>query len=128
MAIHTLSTLLPTIQVGVRAHTGLPISKNALIDTGSTITAISPAVRAALKPMALRPVLYHPRGQQPTWVNSYYIISEIEPHKNPGRTFALEVIEEQPVTPGVDILIGYDLLRHVVLFWDGPRSSLVMAY
>jgi hypothetical protein len=40
----------------------------------------------------------------------------------------LEVIEEQPVTPGVDILLGHDLLMKVIMVWDGPRDNLIVTY
>jgi hypothetical protein len=131
MAIHSLSTLLPTVQVRLRV---LPISggpqiiKIALVDTGSTITAISPAVKVALNPLPFGKVLYHPRGQNPMWVDTYLVDLEIEPHIQPGRTFTLEVIEEQPVTPGVDILLGYDLLSRVIMVWDGPKHRLILTY
>jgi hypothetical protein len=106
MAIHTLSTLLPTLQVELRlpliaiahGHGGHPTIRTALVDTGSSITAISPAVRGALNPSHFGKVLYHPRGQNPIWTDTYLVIVEIEPHTNPGRTFTLEVIEEQPVS------------------------------
>ena len=36
------------------------------------------------------------------------------------RWFSLEVIESQPSTPHVDILIGMDLLIQVNMIWNGP--------
>lgn len=135
MAIHTLSALLPTFQVELRvppasiAHGGgHPMTRIALVDTGSTITAISPAVKGALNPSPLGKALYHPRGQNPIWIDTYLVILEIEPHTHPSRTFALEVIEEQPVTPGVDVLLGHNLLGRVVMVWDGPRDRLILTY
>jgi hypothetical protein len=136
MAIHTLSTFLPTIQVELRvpktsiAHGrgGEPITGTALVDTGATITAVSPAVMRALNPSPFGTALYHPRGQVPAWIDTYLAILVIETATDSGRTFALEIIEEQPVTPGVDILLGHVLLMRVIMVWDGPRDRLILTY
>jgi hypothetical protein len=40
----------------------------------------------------------------------------------------LEVIEYQPSTPNVDVLIGMDLLIRIKMAWDGPRGLLVLTF
>jgi hypothetical protein len=61
-------------------------------------------------------------------VPTVLVVLEIEPHTGPGRTFTLEVLEEKPVTPGVEVLLGHDLLRKVLMIWDGPRDKLLLTY
>lgn len=136
MAIHVLSTSLPTAQIEVRVpqnhaahgYVGHPVTETALVDTGATITAISPSIRKQLQPPPFGTVLYQPRGQHAIWVPTYLVLLVIEPHTHSGRVFPLEVIEEQPATPGVQLLLGCDLLRKVVLVWDGPRDRLLLTY
>ena len=95
---------------------------------GATISAISSKIKRVLQPPVIGKVLYHPRGQPAIWVPTYLVVVEIESHSHPGRAFGLEVIEEQPMTPGVEILLGYDLLCKVILVWDGPRDRLMLTY
>ena len=136
MAIHVMSTMLPMLQVELRVSAtntvhgrgSHQVTRTALVDTGATITAISPGIKATLQPPVIGNISYHPRVQAAIWVPTYFVVLEIEPHSRHGRTFSLEVIEEQPVTPGVEILLGYDLLHKVVMVWDGPRDKLVLTY
>jgi hypothetical protein len=101
---------------------------NELIDTGSTSTAISPAVRSALLPRAIgkarvsRPVLGI------IWEDTYFIRLKFEGHSGQGRWFGLEIIESQPSTPGVDVLIGMDLLARISMMWDGPNRHVSLSY
>ena len=44
------------------------------------------------------------------WEETYFIRLKFEGHIGQGRWFGLEVIESQPSTPNVDVLIGMDLL------------------
>ncbi len=110
------------------ARGGPPGTWNALIDTGSTSTAISPAVRSALLPRAIgkarvsRPVLGI------VWEDTYFIRLKFEGHSGQGRWFGLEIIESQPSTPGVDILIGMDLLVRIRMTWDGPNRHVSLSY
>ena len=71
MAVHVLGTLPPLIQVGIsvsrsylsRGLGGPPVVRTALIDTGSSMTAIDPAIAAALRPLRLGTVeLARPGG------------------------------------------------------------------
>jgi hypothetical protein len=136
MAIHVLSTLFPTVQVSLSVGTafssqgygGTPVMTTALIDTGATITAISSQVNGALQPQQIGTVLYRRPGQIASWVPSYLVQLDFTTHLRPGPPFHLEVIEENPATPGVDVLLGQDLLEKVIMVWDGPRGRLLLTY
>lgn len=107
---------------------GPPGTWNALIDTGSTSTAISPAVRSALIPR----VIGKARVSRPVlgilWEDTYFVRLKLEGHAGPGRWFALEVIESRPSTPNVNVLIGMDLLVRIQMIWDGPIRQAVLSY
>jgi hypothetical protein len=45
-----------------------------------------------------------------------------------GQWFNLEAIEVTPASAGVDVLIGRDLLKKIVMSWDGPRSKVLVMY
>jgi len=45
-----------------------------------------------------------------------------------GRWFNLEVVEIQPSTAAVDLLIGLDLLFQIDVAWLGPRRLLLLSY
>jgi hypothetical protein len=142
MAVHTLGTMPPLIQVGIsvgQAHLsrglgGPPVLKTALIDTGAVMTAIDPKITAALRPLRRATVdIIRPggtTGRAPT----YEIRIAFEPDAQharwwlQGRWFELEAIEAPPASAGVDVLIGQDLLHHVVMSWDGPRWRLLLMY
>jgi hypothetical protein len=69
------------LDVGVRHARwgGRPCTKRALIDTGSTATAVSPAVRAALNPMKIGRARVHVPGIGVVWDNTYTpIITEAQ--------------------------------------------------
>ena len=51
-----------------------------------------------------------------------------ESHLAPGRWFDLMVVETTPATPGVDVLIGQDLLLQLTLLYNGPLGKLVLMY
>jgi hypothetical protein len=40
----------------------------------------------------------------------------------------LRVVETAPATPGVDVLIGQDLLLQLTLLYNGPIGKLVLTY
>ena len=133
--IHLASGLNgPHILVGINVGTihaawgGPPGTWNALIDTGSTSTAISPVVRSALSPR----VIGKARVSRPILGNvceeTYFIRLKFEGHPGQGRWFGLEVIESQPSTPGVDVLIGMDLLVRIKMMWDGPNRHVILSY
>ncbi len=105
---------------------GSPCSKRALIDTGATSTVISPSVRALLNPLSIGHARVHIPGGGVVWVDTYFINLKFGGHAAKGRSFALEVIEFQPSTPDVDVLIGMDVLIKIKMSWDGPRGSVTL--
>ena len=63
------------LDVGARQRGGTPCTKRALIDTGSTATAISPSVRAALKPMKIGRARVHLPGLGVVWDDTIFVAS-----------------------------------------------------
>jgi hypothetical protein len=138
MAVHVLDIgpLGSLIQVGLRVGAAFeaaglgnaPRSCPALIDTGATTTAIDPNVLQALRPQLIgRPPVMRP-GAAPRHGLSYDVRLKFEHHLTPGRWFDLEVIQATPATPGVDVLIGLDLLLKLTLISNGPLGKLVLMY
>jgi predicted aspartyl protease len=107
---------------------GMPCTKRALIDTGATATVVSPAVRAALNPMKIGSARVQVPGGRVVWNDTYFVRLKFGSHIGPGRWFVLEVVEYQPSTPNVDVLIGMDLLVRIKMTWDGPRGLLVLTF
>ncbi len=99
---------------------GPPGVWRALIDTGSTVTTISPAIVAALQPMRLgAQAVRRPFGRV-EWCDTYDV--RIRFGRARGKWFPTEALEVQPAAPGVDVLIGMDLLLSMTFTWDGPRG------
>jgi hypothetical protein len=124
----------PQILVGLdvgspqAAWGGPPGTWNAPIDTGSTSTAISPAVKTALKPRVIGKARVSRPGLGLVWEDTYFVRLKFEGHTGPGRWFNLEVIQSQPSTPSVDVLIGMDLLVRINMDWDGPSRWVALMY
>jgi predicted aspartyl protease len=137
MALRVLDVdpLGPLIQVGVRVGTAFaaaglgraPHSYSALIDTGASSTAISPQVVSDIRPQrtGTAPV---GRAGATTTADVHDIGIKFEHHLLPGSWYELAVVEVTPATPGVDVLIGRDLLEHVTLLYAGPDKKLVITF
>jgi hypothetical protein len=105
-----------------------PRSWRALIDTGAAVTAVSPSVVLMHQPPQIG-VLYASRaGGVASRCASYEIRLSLGGHLGKRRWFALEAMEIQPATPGVDILIGMDLLIKLELTWLGPARRAFLSY
>jgi hypothetical protein len=138
MPVHVLDIgrLGPVVSVGLSvgdayASAGLggaPQSYNALIDTGASDTAISTAARQALQPQRVRSVPYLRPGMPRVPRPSYDIRLKFEGHLSPFLWFDVEVIEVNPATPGIDVLIGQDLIQQLTLLSNGPLGKLVLMY
>jgi hypothetical protein len=142
MPILSLNAIPPLVQVGlsvgvsyrIRRRGGPPIGRNALIDTGASLTAITPAVAAALAPQEVRRQKYTRPDQHPLYRPIYSILLCFEPDlSDPDwvadvHWFTVKAIEAKIATPGVDVLIGQDLLGQLALSWDGPRGRLLLMY
>jgi predicted aspartyl protease len=107
---------------------GAPRSYIALIDTGASTTTISPKVVAGIQPQDVGTATLSRVGVASLTVIKYKIRLKFEGHLIPGRWFDLEVIEAAPVTPGVDVLIGQDLLKELTLLSNGPLGKLILMY
>jgi hypothetical protein len=105
-----------------------------LIDTGASRTAISPDVVLSLRPQYVGPVSYSRADQTLVSRRSYDIRLCFEPNTgDPAwtsivRWFEIVAVAAQPATPGIDVLIGQDLLTELVLVLDGPGGRTLLMY
>lgn len=126
----------PLIQVGIRVgivfeaigRGGAPHSYAALIDTGASRSTISPRVVADVQPQSAGSTNLERVGETLLTITSYKIRLKFEGHLAPGRWFDLEAAGTAPATPGVDVLIGQDLLLQLTLLYNGPLGKLVLMY
>lgn len=107
---------------------GPPRTCNALIDTGAARTAISSTIRQVLQLQQVRRLPIRRAGGHRGSVSSFDIRLKFEGHLVPFPWFDLEVVETNPATPGVDLLIGQDLLLQVTMVYNGPLAKLVVMY
>ena len=138
MAFHSydVGDLGCLLQVGLRVGAsyarvgkgGPPSSWIALVDTGATRTAISPAVARDLGPQSGDVTLIRRPTAGPSRSLTYDVELKFDGHLAIGRWFALEAVHSQPATPGVDVLIGMDLLSQLHLYLSGPGGKLVLSY
>jgi hypothetical protein len=135
---------MATIQIplalgGPMVDVSLSVSKNyapwggppgrwrALIDTGSDMTTISPAIVAALQPMRLgAQAVRRPVGGL-EWCDTYDVRLRLGRGAH-GRWIQIEALEIQPATTNVDVLIGMDVLLRIDMAWHGPRGLLILSY
>lgn len=123
----------PLIQVGISVGVafaqagrgGAPRSYVALIDTGASGTAISPTVVHEVQPWLVGAVPVGRIGANQV-AGTYDIRIKFEHHLQPGNWYDLEAVAVAPATPGVDVLIGRDLLQRVTMLYDGPNGKLVL--
>jgi hypothetical protein len=126
----------PLIQVGIRVGAtfeaagrgGAPRSYTALVDTGASSSAISPRVVADVQPQFAGKTSLSRIGVSPRRLMRYDIRLKFDGHLSPGRWFDLKVVASAPATPGVDVLIGQDLLLQLTLLYNGPLGKLVLMY
>jgi hypothetical protein len=142
MPIHNLNAIPPFVQIGLsvgltyrRQNLGFPpIPRNALIDTGASLTAITPTVVAALAPQRVGRRQYTRPGQSPISPPIYSFLLCFEPAIGDpdwvaeSHWFSVVAVEATIATPGVNVLIGQDVLASLALSWDGPRSRLLLMY
>ena len=132
----SVGPLGPIIQVGlsvgmVQARSGLggaPLSKIGLIDTGATRTAISHGIYQALQPMVAGSAAFQRPGQPQTVTSTHAVRLNFEGHIAANPWFNLDVIVANPAAPGIDVLIGMDLLAQLVLFFEGVQKTMILSY
>ena len=81
---------------------------------------ISPDTRPALNPMTIGRARVNVPSVGVVWADTYFVMLSFGGQSGYSRSFALEVIEYQPSTPNIDVLIGMDLLVRIRMKWDGP--------
>jgi predicted aspartyl protease len=138
MAFHSydVGSLGCLIQVGLKVggfyanagKGGSPGSWTGLIDTGASKTAISDAVVRSLSPQEVGRGQIDRTGANPKQVLIYEIQLKLDGYLSAGRWFTLEVVHTQPATPGIDVLIGMDLLKQFHFYLSGPDGKLVLSY
>jgi predicted aspartyl protease len=89
---------------------------NALIDTGATMTAIDPAILAAIDAQVIGGASIAQPGGMAVRVNTHDVRIRFG---GQGRHYDIEAAAVAPVTPGVGMLIGVDLLLRIRMVWDG---------
>jgi predicted aspartyl protease len=105
-----------------------PATWRALIDTGADMTVIGPAVVSALRPQKIGSVPVGHAGGATAWRDTYDVRVRFGGHVGPGRWYSIEAIEIRPAAPGVDLLIGMDLLIRVDLAWLGSRRLVLLTH
>jgi hypothetical protein len=135
MAFHVLDLAPsgPLIQVGVRVgavfaaagYGGPPRASAALLDTGASSTAISPRVVREVRPQLTGAAPLGRVGATST-VDVYDIGVKFVHHLQPGIWYELPAVEVAPANPGIDVLIGRDLLKHVTMLYDGTNGKVVL--
>jgi hypothetical protein len=126
---------LNTAQVQVMQAAGQPIPPfiriNALIDTGTDVTAVTPA---ALAPLSLTPsgAVQTITAGGKVVVNYYEVSLTI---LRAGSTFApawahgmWTITEFLHSAPGLDVLVGMDLVSEGLLIVDGPNQHFTLAW
>jgi predicted aspartyl protease len=107
---------------------GRPSSWTALVDTGATKTAISAAVIRDLSPQPIEPAMIRRPDAEAKQSLIYDVELKFDGYLSSGRWFALEVVNAQAATPGIDVLLGMDLLKQLHLYFSGPDGKLVLSY
>jgi hypothetical protein len=133
---YDVSDLGCLLQVGLRVGVsyamagkgGPPSSWTALIDTGAMITAISPAIVKDLSPRPGDSVAIRRPTSGVRRSLIYDVGLKLNGHLSTGLWFELQVVNAQPAIPGVDVLIGMDLLMQFHLYLSGPGGKLVLSY
>jgi hypothetical protein len=122
------------LDVGVGATTAYttaatrPDTWGGLIDTGAVMTAVSPAVVAALQPQRISSVPLGRVGSPGFMHDTYLVRIRFGGHNGPGRWYTVEAVEAQPVTPDVDVLIGMDLLYRLDMSWESTRRRVLLSH
>ena len=92
------------------------------------MTAISPAVVAALRPLRIGSVPLGRAGGGISLHDTYDVRVRFGGHAGRGRWYPLEAVEAQPATTGVDVLIGMDLLIRIDMSWEGTRRLVLLSH
>jgi predicted aspartyl protease len=131
VAVAWSSTVPTTCETRTYARAGKggpPSSWAALVDTGASITSLSTTVIRNLSPQPLETAIIYRPNAEAKQILIYDVELKFDGHLSPGRWFEMEVVEAQPATPGIEILLGMDLLKQLHLYLSGPDGKLVLSY
>ena len=124
-----------TLNVGVSAPIGYltpatrPRTWMALVDTGASMSVTSPAVVQATRPPQIAYESVGRAGGVSSYARTFDIRFRLGGHASlQSQWFALEVAEIDPATPGVDVIIGMDLLARLELVLYGASRFGFLAY
>lgn len=105
---------------------GTPRTFTALIDTGADVTAISPAAVARVGFRRFGSIFVNRVGG-PVPARLFAARLKIGPLQTTSEPWMdLDVVEAPLASPGVDILIGRDVLSRASLLYDGPRGFCLL--
>ena len=106
--------------------TNRPATWRALVDTGASITVVSPSVISEAHAAANRVLTVHRAGGVVDFQPTYDLRIRFGGHAGPGRWFAVEAAEILPATPDVDVLIGMDILVRIDMVWSGSGRVVLL--
>jgi hypothetical protein len=106
-----------------------PAKAKALIDTGASITSISPAIAKGLGlvPTGITPICSATTGSTPQNTNLYDVCLAFVQHSIKVLGVNIPVIEVDLFTPGVDVLLGRDMLTQCLFIYNGQSATFLLA-
>jgi hypothetical protein len=107
-----------------------PETAKALIDTGAGISSISPRIARALAlvPSGVTPIHSATTGGAPQNCNLYDVCLAFVQPSIKVLGVAIPVIEVELGTPGIEVLLGRDILRQCLCVYDGQSGTFVLAF
>jgi hypothetical protein len=107
-----------------------PERAKALIDSGASISSISPRIAKSLSlvPTGITPIYSATTGGASQNCNLYDVCLAFAQPSIKVLGVNIPVIEVHVFTPGVDVLLGRDMLRQCLCIYDGPGASFTLAF
>jgi hypothetical protein len=135
-ALVDIFVALSTHRVDVLKAAGMgfprPEMAKAMIDTGAGISSISPSIaqRLALISTGVTAIHSATTGGAPQNCNLYDVcLAFVQPSvKVLGVNIPVIELDLSASTPGVDVLLGRDLLRQCLFIYDGQSGTFVLAF
>jgi predicted aspartyl protease len=106
-----------------------PEKAKALIDTGASISSISSQIakKLGLVPSGITSICSATTGSATQNCNLDDVCLAFVPQPIKVLGVTIPVIEVDVFTPGVDVLLGRDMLRQCLVIYDGQRSTFILA-
>lgn len=107
-----------------------PEKAKALIDTGASISSISPRIAKglALVPSGVTPIHSATTGGTSQNCNLYDVCLAFVQPSIKVLGVNIPVIEVDLFSPGIDVLLGRDMLGQCLCIYDGQSSTFVLAF